>query len=61
MPNKAVSKAQFRFFQAAAHGKAKDAHGMSPETAKEMLGHQSPKGLPERKGKKYKKAVKGER
>jgi len=50
----AKSRSQFRFFQAAAHG---DIPGVSPDTAKEFIGHQSPKGLPEKvKRKKVQKA-----
>lgn len=48
MPNKAVSLAQYKFFRAVQGGLAK-ASGLSPEKAGEMLGHQSPKGLPARK------------
>jgi hypothetical protein len=48
MPNKAISKRQFRFFQGIKHGSI-HAKGLSPQTASEMLGHQSPKGLPEMK------------
>lgn len=47
MPNKAVSKRQYRFFQGVKHGAIK-AKGLSAEKASELLGHQSPKGLPER-------------
>ena len=47
MPNKAKSKSQFRFFQAVKGGYAKDSD-MTAEQADEMLGHQSPKGLPEK-------------
>jgi len=48
MPNKAVSKAQFRFFQGIKHGSI-HAKGLSAKTASEMLGHQHAAGLPERK------------
>lgn len=48
MPDKATSKAQFRLFQAVKHGTA-HVKGLSPQKAGEMLGHQSPKGLPEKK------------
>lgn len=51
MPNKATSKAQFRFFQAVKHGTA-HAKGLSSSEAGEMLGHQSPKGLPEKASKR---------
>jgi hypothetical protein len=47
MPNKATSRAQFRFFQGVKHGSIK-AKGLSAEKANEMLGHQKMKGLPER-------------
>lgn len=47
MPHKAKSRKQFRYLQAAAHGKLRGKGGPSPATAKEMLGGQSPKGLPE--------------
>jgi len=44
----AVSKAQFRAMQAAAHGKS--TLGIPKKVGKEFTkGHQSPKGLPERK------------
>lgn len=45
MPNKAVSQAQYKFFRAVQGGDVKSP-GLSPEKASEMLGHQSPKGLP---------------
>jgi hypothetical protein len=45
MPNKAKSKSQFRFLQGVKHG-AIQAKGLSEQKAGEMLGHQSPKGLP---------------
>jgi hypothetical protein len=48
MPNKAVSQKQYRFFRAVEGGYA-HASGLSPEKAKEMIGHQSRKGLPESK------------
>ena len=51
MPNKAKSKAQFRMMEAAKHG---DVLGMDPGMASEFLGHQSPKGLPEKKKKSSK-------
>jgi hypothetical protein len=44
----AKSKAQFRFMQAVAHGKAKS-KGLSVKEAKEYVKGQSPKGLPEKK------------
>lgn len=57
MPNKATSKAQYRWFRAVQHGSVK-APGLSPSEAKEMIGHQSPKGLPERKKKRGLRHVK---
>jgi hypothetical protein len=51
MPDKAVSKKQFRFFQGVKHGSIQD-KGFSPQTASELLGHQSPQGLPETAPKK---------
>lgn len=54
MPDKAVSKRQYRFFRAVQSGSVK-APGMSAEKAGEMLGHQSPKGLPESAPSKPKK------
>lgn len=47
MPNKAKSLAQFRFLKAVESGHAKKAGGLSPRKAAELLGGQSPKGLPE--------------
>ena len=46
MPNKAVSKKQFNLFQGIKHGSIPPKGGLSPEKASEMLGDQSPKGLP---------------
>lgn len=40
MPNKIKSAKQFRFLEAAAHGGLKKA-GMSSDTAKKMLSHES--------------------
>jgi len=57
MPNKAVSKAQYRFFRAVQGGRVK-AKGLSPMEAGEMIGHQSPKGLPAKKRKHPLKRVK---
>lgn len=51
MPNKAVSKNQYRWFRAVQSGSVK-APGLSAEEAGEMIGHQSPKGLPESKPRK---------
>lgn len=50
----AKSKAQFRLMEAAAHGKAKNAH-ITTKVAKEFISGQSPKGLPEKVMKKKKK------
>jgi hypothetical protein len=44
----AVSKAQFRFMQAVAHGEIKK-KGLSKRQAAEFVAGQSPKKLPERK------------
>jgi hypothetical protein len=49
MPNKAKSKRQFRLFKGIAEGNIEPKTGLSRETASEMLGNQSPKGLPEKK------------
>ncbi len=46
MPNKAKSKAQFRMLQGIKHGAIPPKGGLDPEMAGEMLGNQSPKGLP---------------
>ena len=54
MPNKAKSKAQVRMMEAAKHG---DVKGMDPGMASEFLGHQSSKGLPEKKKKKAKSDI----
>ena len=51
MPDKAESKAQFRFLQGVKHGSIKS-DSLTPDKAGELLGHQSPKGLPEKIGKK---------
>jgi hypothetical protein len=50
---KVKSKVQHRFLQMCAHS-PQHAQGKcpAPAIAKEILGHQSPRGLPERKGKK---------
>jgi len=61
MPNKAVSRRQFRFFQGVKHGSI-HAKGLSAEKAGEMLGHQSPKDLPEaapKRGLKHTRLPKG--
>lgn len=47
VPAKAVSKHQFRLFQAAAHGRAK-IPGMDAAAAAEYIRGQSPANLPER-------------
>ena len=47
----ATSKAQWRFLKAVAAGKLKK-KGLSRQKAAEMLGEQTPKGLPARKKKK---------
>lgn len=54
MPEAASSVKQWKFFKyLAAHGDAAKSHGMSSTKAKEMIsGQPSPKGLPERAGKK---------
>lgn len=57
MPNKAKSKAQYRLFRAAQSGSIK-LPGLSASEAGEMIGHQSPKGLPERKKKRGLRNVK---
>jgi hypothetical protein len=54
MPNKATSKAQFRLLKGVAQGSIPPKGGLSRQTAQEMLGGQSPQGLPERKSKKKK-------
>ena len=54
MPNKVKSKAEFRLLQGVKHHSITK-KGLSPEKAGELLGDQSPKGLPERKGTKKKK------
>jgi hypothetical protein len=46
----ATSKAQFRFMQGVAHGSIKKP-GLSQMQAAEYVSGESPKGLPERKGK----------
>jgi hypothetical protein len=62
MPNKAVSQRQFRLFKGIAEGGIAPKGGLTQEKADEMLGDQSPKGLPDRapirkkkKGKKVNK------
>ena len=46
MPNKAKSKQQFKFLEGIKHGSIPPKGGLNPDKASEMLGHQSPKGLP---------------
>jgi len=58
MPSKATSQAQYRFFRAVQGGYAK-ASGLSSEKAGEMLGDQSPKGLPEKAHNRVAKRMKG--
>lgn len=41
MPGKIKTPAQFRLFEAAAHGGLRNAAGPSPEVAKKMLSHES--------------------
>jgi hypothetical protein len=52
MPNKAHSKAQFRLLKGIESGSIPEKGSLTKEKAKEMLGGQSPNGLPERKGEK---------
>lgn len=47
MPNKAKSQSQFRFLKGVAEGTIKS-DTLSRKEAKELLGNQSPKGLPEK-------------
>jgi len=56
MPNKAQSKSQFRLFKGIATGSIPPQGSLNKGKAREMLGGQSPKGLPEKaKSKKRKK------
>lgn len=48
MPDKAKSKAQFRFLKGIETGSIPSRKGLGRKKAGEMLGGQSPKGLPER-------------
>lgn len=48
MPNKAKSKAQFRLMEGIKHGSIPPKGGLGPKKASEMLGHQSPKNLPDK-------------
>lgn len=48
MPNKAHSKAQFRMLKGVAEGTIPAKGKLTPDVAEEMLGGQTPAGLPER-------------
>lgn len=48
MPNKATSKSQFRFLKGIAEGSIPEHGTLTKEKAAEMLGSQTPKGLPEK-------------
>lgn len=48
MPDKAKSKSQFRFLKGIETGSIPGRKGLGKKKAGEMLGDQSPKGLPER-------------
>jgi hypothetical protein len=52
MPNKARSKTQWRLLKGIAEGSLPPRDGLTRARAKELLGDQSPKGLPERKRKR---------
>jgi hypothetical protein len=58
MPNKATSKAQFRLFKGIATGSIPPKNGLTRSKADEMLGGQSPKGLPNKAKAKVKKKAK---
>lgn len=58
MPDRAVSKSQFRLFKGIAEGNLDPRGGLTQHKAAEMVGHQSPKGLPERKAAKKKRRKK---
>jgi len=47
MPKKARSKVQLRYLRGVASGSVKSP-SLTPAKAAEMVGHQSPKGLPEK-------------
>ena len=47
MPDKAKSRAQFRYLKGVAAGSIKS-QSLTPAKAAEMLGDQSPKGLPKK-------------
>ncbi len=48
MPNKAKSQAQFRLLKGIETGSIKPKGGLTRRKAGEMVGDQSPRGLPER-------------
>ena len=48
MPNKAISKSQFRLFKGIAEGTIPPKGSLTKEKAAEMLGNQTPHGLPEK-------------
>lgn len=48
MPNKATSKSQFRLFKGIAEGTIPEKGTLTKAKAAEMLGGQTPQGLPER-------------
>ena len=48
MPGKAVSKKQFRLFKGIAEGMIPEKGTLTKEKAAEILGNQTPQGLPEK-------------
>jgi len=57
MPRKAVSKKQFRMLKGISEGSIESKGKLTPAVATEMLGDQTPTGLPERvKPKKAKRS-----
>ena len=48
MPNKITSKSQFRLFKGIAEGTIPEKGTLTKEKAAEMLGDQTPQGLPEK-------------
>jgi hypothetical protein len=48
MPNKATSKSQFRLLKGIAEGSISERGSLTKEKATEMLGSQTPYGLPEK-------------
>ena len=48
MPNKATSKSQFRLFKGIAEGTIPEKGTLTKAKAAEMLGNQTPQGLPEK-------------